>query len=106
MQHINRFIYNNSCTTRLNSSLLSLTLAVARIPYVGIPSCAIIRKYATKEVAKLTLPVPDGDNILDTYGNEMSGNIIDESDKIPFIIKFFFIELFLFIHFYYSSGVT
>ena len=47
-----RFRRSNSSVTRLNSFLSSLTFAQALTPYIGIPSWAVMLKYAIKDVAK------------------------------------------------------
>ena len=81
---------NNSYTVFFNFSSSSLTTAQALIPYVGIPSCDIITKYVTTELANETLPVPAGSSTLDTYGNVISGNKKLDIVSIAFIIKFSF----------------
>ena len=51
-----------------------------------------------KEVAKLTLPVPSGRRILETYGNVIRGKINEDILSRAFITKFNFIDFFLFIY--------
>ena len=87
--HIHILIKNNSCTVLVNFSLSSLTLAHARIPYVGTPNCAIISKYVIKDVAKEIFPIPSGFKILDTYGNVINGNKNADIESITFIIKLY-----------------
>ena len=82
-----RFRRSNSKVTRLSSSLSSLTFAQARIPYVGIPSCAAMLKYAIKEVAKETRPSPAGSKIRDTYRIVIRGKITFAARRIVFIRK-------------------
>ncbi|MDY5918933.1 MAG: hypothetical protein SPJ55_11050 [Treponema sp.] len=54
--------------------MLFLIFALSLIPYVPIPKEAINAKYETTELAKLTLPIPSGERILDTYGKVINGN--------------------------------
>ena len=57
-----------------------------------MPSCESNRKYDTKDCAKLTLPIPAGASMRETYGKEISGNKNDDSVKSVFIMKFILIE--------------
>lgn len=43
-----------------------------------------------KEVADVTLPIPVGDRILETYGKVISGNMNDDIVNIAFMIKLSF----------------
>ena len=94
MSDISVLMHKSSCAVRLKSSLSSLTLATALMPYEDMPSSEISRKYVINDCAKLTLPIPAGASMRETYGNEMSGNMNDDSVSSIFIMKLILIETF------------
>jgi hypothetical protein len=55
---------------------LSLTLAISRTPYIGMPIAANIEKYCANDITNCTSPMPVGPKIRAAYGKLISGNNI------------------------------
>lgn len=103
---ITKFMKNISCAVRVSSSLLSRTCAQARIPYVGMPSCANIAKYEITDVAKETFPVPSGNKMRETYGKVMRGNMNCDIVRMAFMTKFNLSDFFIFYSLLPRSNIT